>query len=122
MCALYIFLVMNTPVGCSDSPAYIYCAAALFNCRELLCNISLNEILESEYGYKCYIPQRDGFEGQIQFIRSLLKEEYKQLNDTNNTAELADEELTTCIRYLIYIYIGSGISYTRCSRCLETYR
>ncbi|CAF3944898.1 unnamed protein product [Rotaria sordida] len=76
---------------------------ALFNCRELLCNISLNEILESKYGYKCYIPQRDGFEGHNQVIRLLLEEEYKKLNNTNNNAELTEEEITTCVQYLIYI-------------------
>ncbi|CAF1231328.1 unnamed protein product [Rotaria sp. Silwood1] len=94
---------MTTPVVCSNSSICIYSTAALFNCRELLCNISLNEILESKYGYKCYIPQRDGFEGHNQVIRLLLEEEYKKLNHTNNNAELTEEEITTCIQYLIYI-------------------
>ncbi|CAF1057242.1 unnamed protein product [Didymodactylos carnosus] len=59
--------------------------------------------IKSKYGYKCYIPQRDGFEGQNQFIRLLLKEEYKKLNNTNTNALLTEEELTTCVQYLIYI-------------------
>ncbi|CAF1411541.1 unnamed protein product, partial [Rotaria sordida] len=99
----FLYPPMATPVVCSNSSIYIYSTAALFNCRELLCNISLNEILESKYGYKCYIPQRDGFEGHNQFIKLLLKKEYKKLNDTNNNAELTEEEITTCIQYLIYI-------------------
>ena len=91
---------MSVDMICSDSTIYIYSTAALFNCRELLCNISLNEILESKYGYKCFIPQRDGFEDQFEFIKLTLKEEYKKLNNNN---EITEEEISTCLQYLIYL-------------------
>ena len=32
-----------------------------------------------------------------------LKEEYKKLNNNNNNIELTEEEITTCIQYLIYM-------------------
>jgi len=52
----------------------IYSTAALFNTRELVHNIQLNNVLEERYGYKVFLPQRDGFEyAQTLELFSLFK-------------------------------------------------
>lgn len=64
----------------------LYSTASLFNSRDLHFNICLNELLERQYGYKIYVPQRDGFEFANCELLSLLLEERSITGQENKAA------------------------------------
>lgn len=68
----------------------IYPAASLFNARETKFNTDLVCILENAFDYRCYLPQRDGFE-------------FSEL--TENLGEIIGyEDADRVVQYVIYLH------------------